>query len=161
MCEWGKLMKCVSQVPQACAFLKKNQGALVVTSPIDIGIPISLLLELAMSFKNQIYISFLYTCFFSLLNNWHNSTLAMSMIGWKPWKRTFRTNTRGEWQGCCGCLWAKNLAWIQFMLDWITILSLGALLGPFVFFFWCDVVDLVPWIGQTWAFNAMFAQLYK
>jgi hypothetical protein len=62
-------MKCVSQVPQACAFLKKNQGALVVTSPIDIGIPISLLLELAMSFKNQIYISFLYTCFFSLLNN--------------------------------------------------------------------------------------------
>jgi hypothetical protein len=70
-----------------------------------------------------------------LLNNWHNSTLAMSMIGWKHWKRTFRTNSRGEWQGCCGgCLWAKDLAWIQFMLDWITILSLGALLGPFVFF---------------------------
>jgi hypothetical protein len=45
-------MKCLSQVPQAYAFLKKNQGALMVTSPIDIGIPISLLLELAMSFMN-------------------------------------------------------------------------------------------------------------
>ncbi len=47
-------MKCVSQVPQACASLKKKEGVVVVTSPIDIGIPVSLLLELAMSFMNQI-----------------------------------------------------------------------------------------------------------